>query len=154
MIERQVQAAVDVGLDEMLPLAVFSDLETGLSCSKFSRGTMLVRGANKEDVVADLAAIAGVNVGWQLRACQVAEMLDAVDVRQCGRDECLRHGTLLGMFAVNASGPGTRKSPPAAAGGLGFRRLRAGDQAHATPSGQSPAGRACAFVRQGGGGTY
>jgi len=42
MIKGQVQAAVDVCLDEMLPIAVLPDFETGLGSPQLGRGAVLV----------------------------------------------------------------------------------------------------------------
>ena len=52
---------------------------------------MLVRGADVERLVALGALETGVDIGGQHRAGQIAEMLDAVDIRQGGGDEDTGH---------------------------------------------------------------
>jgi hypothetical protein len=80
MIERDAEAAIDVGLDRVLGGTVVGHIEAGLCRRQFGRRAVLVRAAQEQRLVAELAVVAGVDVGGQDRAREVAEMLDAVDV--------------------------------------------------------------------------
>jgi hypothetical protein len=56
---------------------------------------VLVGGAQEQDLVAAAAQVAGVKVGGELGADEVAQMLDAVDVGDGGGDEVAGHGSTL-----------------------------------------------------------
>ncbi|MHC2424351.1 hypothetical protein ACVIST_001096 [Bradyrhizobium elkanii] len=120
MIEGEAEAPVDVGLDGVLRGAERADILSGLDGAELGRRAVLVGGADEEHVVTDLAAEAGVDVGGQQRADQIAEMLDAVHIGKGAGDENFGHG--LGSFAFGAADPqekfrrnqiGQSKSPPA-----------------------------------------
>src|SRR5690242_12438671 len=94
MIERQIEPPVDVGLHLMLPRAVGGDLDAGLRGRKLRRRAVLVGRANEKRFRSRLPAETGMDVGGQQRAREIAEMLDAVDVRQRTGDEIFGHDAL------------------------------------------------------------
>jgi hypothetical protein len=94
MVERQVEAAVDVGLYRMLVGTVVGDRHAGGMRRQLDRRAVLVGAAQKQDLMVGLPAKAGVDVGWQQGSGEIAEMLYAVDVGQRAGDQELAHGTL------------------------------------------------------------
>src|SRR5689334_23932068 len=94
MIEGEAEATVDIGLQRVLPIAILGDRQACGACGEFGWRAMLVGAAQKKDLVPRLPAKAGMDVGGQERAREIAEMLDAVDVRQRAGDQELRHRTL------------------------------------------------------------
>ena len=141
MVERQAEAPVDVGLHRMLARAVLGDRQAGRLRRQLGRRAVLVGAAEEQHLVAGLPAEAGVDVGGQQRAREVAEMLDAVDVGQGAGDQEFGHGTLrplAGLFlsfadmkkpfaqegperAVGLSAPARQRSVPSC---RGARRIR------------------------------
>src|SRR6185295_9104100 len=61
-------------------------------CRELGRRAVLVGAADEQNFVAELAVKAGVNVGRQKRAREIAEMLDAIDVRRRRGDQDPGHG--------------------------------------------------------------
>ena len=108
MVERQIEPPVDVGLRRVLSRAVGGDVDIGLGCGELRRRAVLVGGADVERVRAGLATEAGMDVGRQQRARKVAEMLDAVDVRQGTGDEISGHDALRSMMSADPES----KNPP------------------------------------------
>ena len=94
MVERQAEAAIDVGLHRVLARAVVGDRQAGRLRRQLGRRAVLVGAAEEQHLVAGLPAEAGMDVGGQQRARKVAEMLDAVDVGQGAGDQELGHGSL------------------------------------------------------------
>ena len=94
MVERQAEAAIDVGLYRMLAGAVVGDRHAGGVRRQLDRRAVLVGAAQEQDLVAGLPAKAGVDVGRQQGSGEIAEMLYAVDVGQRAGDQELAHGTL------------------------------------------------------------
>ncbi len=86
------KAAADVVLQPVLLLAVGEHVLAGGGGGQLGRRAVLVGGADVEHLVAPRALEAGVDVGRQHRAGQVAQVLDAVDVRQGGGDQDAGHG--------------------------------------------------------------
>jgi hypothetical protein len=78
----------------VLAHTIGGDVEPGFARRELGRRAVLVGAAQEQHVVAALAAEAGVDVGRQQRAGEVAEMLDAVDVRQRAGDQDPAHGAL------------------------------------------------------------
>ena len=82
MVERQAEASIDVGLDCVLGIAIGAHLLPGLDGAELRRRAVLVGAADEQHLVADLAAEARVHVRRKQRADEVAEVLDAIDVRE------------------------------------------------------------------------
>jgi len=95
MIKRETKTAIDIGLELMLSLAIGRHVRPGSGSRQLGWRAVLVCSADKEHLVANLPTIAGVDVGRQERAGEIAQVFDVVDVRECARDEYLRHGALL-----------------------------------------------------------
>jgi hypothetical protein len=91
MIEGNAEAPIDVRLDRVLAGAIGRDVETCPGSGDLGRRAVLVRAAEKQRLAADLAMEAGMDVGRQERAGQIAEMLDAVDVGQGAGDQDFAH---------------------------------------------------------------
>jgi len=75
----------------MLLAAIDLDRLAGFESGKFRRGSMLVRGADEQRVASPRPLKARVNIGRKHRADQIAQMLDAVDVRKRAGDEHARN---------------------------------------------------------------
>ena len=119
MVERQIEPPVDVGLRRVLSRAVGGDVDIGLGCGELRRRAVLVGGADVERVRAGLATEAGMDVGRQQRARKVAEMLDAVDVRQGTGDEISGHDALRSMMSADPESKTLRRK-----GGFWVRFIR------------------------------
>ena len=75
----------------MLPIAELSNGQVrGRGC-EFSRRAMLISPANEEDLVAKLPAKARMNIRGKERTDKVAEVLDAVHIRNGTRDQKFWH---------------------------------------------------------------
>ena len=83
MIERQLKTGARIALDHEVLIAIGSHVLARFGGGEFGRRAVLVSGANIEHFVALKAPKPRVHVRRQHRACQIAEMLDAVNVRQC-----------------------------------------------------------------------
>src|SRR5262245_11664253 len=147
MVERKAEAAIDIGLQRMLGIAIAADLLARFDGAELGRGAVLVGAADEQHLVAELAAEARVHVRRQQRADEIAEMLDAVDVGQRTGDQNLAHDT-----SVRERERLTRiEKPFRAAEGLGSWRMpRAIGRASTLPAG-SPAvgpGHSCATVKR------
>ncbi|MGF6305889.1 hypothetical protein ABIB82_000691 [Bradyrhizobium sp. i1.8.4] len=79
----------------MLRIAERPDILSRLDGAELGGCAVLVGGADEEHVVTGLPAEAGMDVGGQQRADEVAEMLDAVHVRQRAGDENFGHGAVF-----------------------------------------------------------
>lgn len=95
MVEGQAEPPVDLRLPFMLHAAIVRHRQAGGRRRQFGRRPMFVRGANEQGFVTDLPPVAGVDVGRQQRAGEIAEMFGAVDVRQRAGDQSLGHDALL-----------------------------------------------------------
>src|SRR5262245_35472825 len=93
MVERKAEAAIDIGLQRMLGIAIAADLLARFDGAELGRGAVLVGAADEQHLVAELAAEARMHVRRQQRADEIAEMLDAVDVGQRTGDQNLAHDT-------------------------------------------------------------
>jgi len=135
VVEREAEAAIDVGLDRVLRVAVRADVLPGAKRAELRRGAVLVGAADEQHVVAELAAEPRMDVGRQQRADQIAEMLDAVDVRNRAGDQDLAHGDVL--RCGKRAGPEWKKEKalPRGRKGSGLWRLpRAYGRASALPA--------------------
>ena len=92
VVPAQAEPLPDVALHLVLDPAVLRHLEAGLLGRQLSRGAVLVGGADEQHLLAAEAEVAGVDVGRQLRADEVPQVLHAVDVRQRAGDEVPGHG--------------------------------------------------------------
>jgi len=115
----------------------------GLHGSELGRRSVLVGGADEEDVVADLPPEAGMDVGRQQRAHEIAEMLDAVHIGKGAGDENFGHDCGLSRL-----GDADRKNQkPSRMIGRAWGRLMPHARGRALiQSGHSPCGRAGAFA--------
>ena len=86
-VEGQVEAGANPLLDLVLLVAVFSRRLSRLDGGEFGRRAVLVRGADEEYFVPRRPAVTRINIRREHRAREVAQMLDAVDVRQGRRDK-------------------------------------------------------------------
>ena len=105
MVEGEAEAVDQVLLHLPEPGAVVGDRLARLGGGELGRGAVLVGGADQQDLVAAGAQVAGVDVGGELAADQVAEVLDPVDVGERGGDQDAGHAGL----PAGAS-PGDRRS--------------------------------------------
>jgi hypothetical protein len=92
MIERQAKATIDIGLQRVLARAILGDRYPRRLGGEFTGCAVFVGPAEKQDLVPGLPAKARMDVRRQERSGKVAEMLYAVDVRQCAGDQKLGHG--------------------------------------------------------------
>ena len=106
MIETEAKAFAKRVLHRPHLGAVLLDRLARLGGGKLRRGAMLVRCAQKQHLVAARAHVAGMEIGRQLAANQVSQMLDPVDVgdRRSDQDACLGLGHVFGVLAC-ALGP-------------------------------------------------
>src|SRR3981189_2190287 len=142
MIERQIEASIDVRLDRVLRIAVAPHVFAGLDRAELRRRAVLVGAANEQYFVAELAAETPMHIRGQERADEIAEVLDAVDVRQGAGDQNLAHDM---SFRRSDAGP-KNESPSASAEGLGFSASASRDGTRVNPSGRTSCGRAGAFA--------
>ena len=87
MVEGQAEACGEVLLDIVHFGAIGLDRFACLGGGEFGGGAVFVGGADEHDLVAARAHVAGEEVGGQLAADEVAEVLDPVDVGDGGGDE-------------------------------------------------------------------
>src|SRR5215468_2080292 len=102
---------------------------------------MLVGAANEQDIGTSLPSEAGVHIGGQQRADEIAEMLDAVDVGNGARDEIAGHVRIL---AGGRRTPRNQKALPLWRKSSGSAPCLA--RTRVNPSGHLSRGRAGAFV--------
>ena len=122
MVEGQPEAAGDVGLHLVHLRAEHVDRKPGLGGGEFRRGAVFVGGADEHHLGPARALVAGEQVCGQLAADQVPQVLDAVDVGDCGGDEVAGHGYVLwvadylsndrGQFQSRADSPNGRPVSP------------------------------------------
>jgi hypothetical protein len=92
MVPGQAIALAESFLDLVLLITIGAHILTRRGGGQLGGGAMLVRGANRQYFMAAQTLKARINVGGQHRSGQIAEMLDAVDVRQSAGDEDAGHG--------------------------------------------------------------
>ena len=92
LVEAEPEAVRQLLLHLVHLRAVLGHRQTGLGGGEFGRGAVLVGGAEEQHLVPPAAHVAGVEVGGQLRAHEVAQMLDPVDVGDRRGDEDACHG--------------------------------------------------------------
>ena len=91
VVEGQPEALAELLLDRPEPRAIVGHRLAGLGGGELGRGAVLVGGADVEHLVAARPAVAGVDVGRELAADQISEVLDPVDVGQRGGDQDAGH---------------------------------------------------------------
>ena len=139
VIERQAEAAIDVGLDRMLRIAVVPHVLAGLDRTELRRCTVLVGAADEQYLVAELAAETRMHIRGQKRADEIAEVLDAVDVGQRAGDQNLAHDTSV---RVRSADPETKALPHQRKGSGSRRMPRAIGRASTLPAGPVAVGPA------------
>ena len=87
MVERDAEPAIDLGLRRMLAGAVFGDRQSGLQRGQLGRRAVFIGAADEQHVAPLQALEPGIDVGRQDGAGEVADVLDAVHVRQRRCDE-------------------------------------------------------------------
>src|SRR6516164_3030155 len=93
-IERQAEASANVALQIMLLVAIAAHVKARFEGAKLGRGAVLVGGADEQHLVPLHPPKPSMHVRRQHRAGKIAEMLDAVDVRQGGCDQVTAHHCL------------------------------------------------------------
>ena len=87
MIERQPEAPGNLGLHAMHFGAKLRDRLACLGRSQFGGGAVFVGGTDEHHFMTTGAAVTGEQVGGQLAAHQIAQMLDPVDIWNGGSDQ-------------------------------------------------------------------
>ncbi len=59
---------------------IFCHFKTFILGGKLRGRAMLIGGTNEQNIMALLALMTGIDIRWQKRTNQVAQMLDAIDV--------------------------------------------------------------------------
>ncbi len=95
MVERKPEPGGQPGLHIVHLGAIFGHVLPGLGGRQFGGGAVLVGGTDKHHLVAARPHVTGVEIGGQLRAHEIAEMLDAVDIGKRGGDEDAGHVSSL-----------------------------------------------------------
>ena len=80
VVEGQIEASIDVGLDLMLLTAELRHLESCRQRRQLGRRSVLISGTDVEDLVPSLTLESRIDVRRQHGSDKVAEMLDAVDI--------------------------------------------------------------------------
>src|SRR5262249_46141706 len=93
MIEREPETVARIFLDFVLLLAIGRDVLPGFGGREFSGRPVFVGRADEQNLVTLQATKARMNIRRQHRTGEIAEMLDAVDVRKRGGDQVAGHGT-------------------------------------------------------------
>jgi hypothetical protein len=143
MIERQAEPPVDVGLDRVLFVAKCSHILPSLDGAELGGRSVLVGGANEQNLVTGLSPEASVDVSWKQRAGEIAEVFDTVHIGKRTGNENFGHGS--GLSRKGDAEPVKSKSPSARPEGLGFGLCLGAKNARAIPSGLTTCGRAGAF---------
>ena len=94
IVPGQAEPLAQVLLHRMPFGGIVGDRHALLQRRQFDRRAMLVGGADRQRVMAARPAEPGKDVGRQHRAHQIAQMLDAGDIRQGGGDQDALHGLL------------------------------------------------------------
>ena len=81
MIKRQAEPIAEVLLDRPHFGAIFSHRLARFGGSELCRGSVLIGRADEQNLMAARAHVSGVQIGWQLAADQVAQMLDPIDIK-------------------------------------------------------------------------
>ena len=113
MVERQGKALGDLRLDGVHLGTVFRHRLVRLGSGQFRRCAVLVGGAEEHHLIAASALEPGIQVGRQLAAHQVAQMLDPVDVGDRRSDQNACHAIHPGNTSKARLAHGTRGGNPA-----------------------------------------
>src|SRR5262245_47541393 len=90
-IEGKSESFAKTLLDRVHLLAVFFDREARFMGSKFRRSTMLVGGANEQNLVSTSAMKSSAGISGQHGTDKIAEMLDPIDVGKGRGNEIAAH---------------------------------------------------------------
>ena len=91
MVEAETEAFGDARLNPVHFGAVLGDRLAGLGGGQLGGGAMFVRGAQKQHLVAAGPVVAGKEIGGQLGADEIAQVLDPVDIGDRGCDQVSCH---------------------------------------------------------------
>ena len=83
MVEGQPEPTIDVSLNRVLPVAEGMYVQLGLDRAQFGWRSVFIRAADKQHLVASLSSKPRLHVSRQQGTDEVAEVLDAVYVRDC-----------------------------------------------------------------------
>jgi hypothetical protein len=109
MVKRKAEPPIDVGLDRVLLAAEGLHIPPGLDGAELGGRSVFVGGANEKHIFADLSSEAGMDIGGKQGAGKIAEMFDAVHVRQRIGNENSGHGGDLSRKGM--PNPQKSKSP-------------------------------------------
>src|SRR6516164_11176467 len=93
-VERQAEASADVALQGVLLVAIAAHIEPRFEGAELGRSAVFVGGANEQHLMPLHPPKPCMHIRRQHRTGKIAEMLDAVDVRQGGRDQIAAHHSL------------------------------------------------------------
>ncbi len=91
MVEAEAETLRELGLDLVHLGAVFGHRLAGLGGGQFGGRAVFVGGAEEHHLVPARALVAGIEIGGQLRAHQIAQMLDPVDIGDRRGDQMACH---------------------------------------------------------------
>ena len=92
VIKAKAKSFGDLGLHFVHFSTIVSNRFAGLGGGELGRGTVLVGGAEEQHLVAPGALVAGKEIRRELAAHEIAQMLDAIDIRQRGGNQIAGHG--------------------------------------------------------------
>jgi hypothetical protein len=87
MIERQAKAAIDIGLNSVLPVAKGGHFLACSQCAQLRWRAVIVGTADEENLLSQLPAKSSVDVSRQEGTYQIAEMLNSVDIGNGAGDQ-------------------------------------------------------------------
>ena len=87
IIVGELKAFASFFLDLVLLVAIGANRHAGRLRREFGRRAVFVRRADIQDIVSAKALEARIDISRQHRSCEIAEMLDPIDVGQGGRNE-------------------------------------------------------------------
>ena len=112
MVEGQAEALGNLGLNAVHFGAVFGHRLARLGRRQFGRGAVLIGRTDEHHLIADGPVEPREQVGRQLAAHKVAQMLDAVDIRNSRGDKNPCHGALLSCRARFSARRGRGEAHP------------------------------------------
>lgn len=101
MIEGEFEALSDFRLNFMHFGAIFGNRLARLGSGKLCWCAMLVRGADEHHLIATLTHIAREQIGGKLRAHQIAQVLDPVDIGNGRGDQYPCHAKAFRLMREN-----------------------------------------------------
>ena len=128
MVERQAKPPIDVSLNRVLLVAEATRILPGLDCAELGGRSVFIGAANEKDIVADLSPETRMDIGRKQRAGEIAEVFDAVHIREGAGNKKPGHGS--GLSRKGMPNPQKSKSPPAKSERPGFGSCLARKSAH------------------------